>query len=334
MGIKLTSIIPRTNIDFNELKNKKVAIDASNMLYQFLASIRGQDGMPLMDSKGRITSHLMGIWTRLGNLLQKDIKMVVVFDGKPPELKFGTQESRSLKKEIAQKKYLKAKDEEDIDSMRKYAKQTSKLTPDMIKSSKELINAMGIPTIFAPSESDAQISFMSEKNDVDYVASSDYDCLLFGAKKLILNLTLSQKRKLPGGGFIYTKPELLELDDILKHLKINPDQLIALGILVGTDYNPKGIPGIGPKKALNLVQQYKKFDKMFSELKPDFNWKQIYAIFKSMPIMKNYQLKWSPPNEQKILKILVDEHDFSESRVNSLFEKIKPKEQKGLDSWN
>ena len=190
MGVKLTNIVPIKNISFEDLKNKKVGIDASNMLYQFLASIRGKDGTPLMDSKGRITSHLMGTWTRLSNLLQKQIKMVVIYDGKPPALKFGTQENRHEKKQIAQIKYEKAKYEEDIESMKKYAKQTSRLSQDMIKSSRELINAMGIPTIFAPSESDAQISFMNERGDIDYCASSDYDCLLHGARKLILNLIL------------------------------------------------------------------------------------------------------------------------------------------------
>ena len=140
---------------------------------------------------------------------------------------------------------------------------------------------------------------------------------------------------MPGGSFVYIRPELIELQDVLAHLKINQDQLIILGILVGSDYNPKGIPGIGPKKALNLVQQYKNFDKLFEELQPDFNWKQIYAIFKSMPIMKNYQLHWNQVDADKVIKLLVEKHEFSRERVEKALQLLtkKPVAQKGLDAW-
>jgi flap endonuclease-1 len=58
MGVDLGSIVPRTEIKFEDLKHKSVAIDAFNALYQFLSSIRGYDGSPLMNSKGGVTSHL------------------------------------------------------------------------------------------------------------------------------------------------------------------------------------------------------------------------------------------------------------------------------------
>ena len=120
---------------------------------------------------------------------------------------------------------------------------------------------------------------------------------------------------------------LIHNKTVLNYLKINQDQLIVMGILTGTDYNPKGIHGIGPKKALNLVQQYKNFDKLFSEIETDFNWKEIYAIFKSMPVMKNYQLKWASVNEDKVKEILVEEHDFSEGRINKALEKLSGTEE-------
>ena len=178
---------------------------------------------------------------------------------------------------------------------------------------------------------------MVERNDLYAFASSDADCLLHGCPRTIPNLTLSQTRKLPGGKFVYIQPHMIELKDVLDHLKVNQDQLIVMGILTGTDYNPKGIVGIGPKKALNLVIQFKKFDALFSELNPDFDWKKIYAIFKSMPVMKNYQLKWTKPDVEKIKKILVEKHEFSEERVDNQLKKlnqeIKKKEQKGLGEF-
>ena len=141
-----------------------------------------------------------------------------------------------------------------------------------------LLKAMGIPVIQAPSEADAQMAFMCEKKDVDYVASSDVDCLLYGAPRLLTNLTLSQKRRLPSGATVKITPEVIGLADVLNHLGIDRDKLIALAILVGTDYN-KGIKGVGPKTALKLVKQEKNFDKLFKDVNADFNWKKILRYF-------------------------------------------------------
>jgi len=337
MGVKLPGILPVKSIKWEELKGKKIAIDASNMLYQFISTIRQRDGTPLMDSRGNITSHLSGIFYRMANLMQKGILPCVCFDGKPPELKYQTQQLRRERKERAYEKYSKAKDEEDIDSMYKYSKQVTYLNNEMIKESKELLNAMGIPVIQSPSESDAQISFMTEKGDVDFGASSDHDCLLHGCPRLIPNLTLSQTRKVPGGSFVYIQPEVIELEDVLNHLGIDRDKLIVMGILSGSDYNPKGVPGIGPKKALNLVKQFNNFDALFKEVKADFNWKQIYAIFKSMPVMKEYQLKWDRINEDKIKEILVERHEFTLDRIEKTIKNLKKddkkKNQKGLGDF-
>ena len=83
--------------------------------------------------------------------------------------------------------------------------------------------------------------------------------------------------------------------------------------------------------------QFKKFDALFSTLEPDFDWKKIYAIFKSMPVMKNYQLKWTSPDIDKIKEILVEKHEFSEERVDNQLKKlnqeVKKKEQKGLGEF-
>lgn len=337
MGVKLTELFPKSEINYDLLKGKKIVVDASNVLYQFVSSIRQRDGTPLMDSKNRITSHLVGIFTRFSNLINKGIKLAVVFDGKPPLLKIKEQERRAFLKETAMEKFEEAKQEEDIASMYKYSKQATKLSREMFDESKELIKAMGIPVIQAPSESDAQMAFMNENDDVWACSSSDYDCLLHGAPRLIPNLTLSTVRKLPNGKVVKTQLELIDLKKGLKDLKITHDQLIALGILVGTDYNIGGVKGIGPKKALKLVLEHKNFDDLFTSVKTDFNWKEIYAVFKSMPIMKNYQMKWSEPDVEKIRRILIDEHDFSEERVQSTLEKLnevkKSREQKGLGDF-
>ncbi|MBI2148792.1 flap endonuclease-1 [Candidatus Woesearchaeota archaeon] len=340
MGVDLSGIIPRTEIDFNYLRNKIVGVDAFNTLYQFLSSIRGQDGNYLMDSKGKVTSHLQGLFSRSLNLMSKGIRLVFVFDGKPPELKFKENEERTSRKVFAEQKYREAANEDNFEEMYKYSKQFIRLNQDMIDESKALISALGLPYIQAPSEAEGQIAYMCKKKVIDFAASQDYDALLFGSPKLVRNLTLSQKRKVRGGKTVFTFLELIELDKVLKELNLTHDQLVVLGILIGTDFNGGGVKGIGPKKALKLVQNYKsinQFDKMFAELNIDFDWRKVYDIFVNLPFEEKFDLKWKKVDEIAVRKLLVDEHDFNLERINSLLDKYKEENknsnQKGLSDF-
>ncbi|MEK6906973.1 MAG: flap endonuclease-1 [Nanoarchaeota archaeon] len=336
MGLQISELVPKKQISFKDLENKKIAIDASQMLYQFLSSIRQQDGTPLMDSKQRITSHLQGIITRVTNLMAQNVKLYFIFDGKAPLLKVKEQEEREYRKQIAEERFKEAKEEQNEELMLRYSKQSIRVNNEMIQESKELIQALGLPVIQAPSEAEAQCAFMGEKGDVDYVGSTDYDCLLYGAPKLVKNLTVSQRRKIASGAYINVSPEVIELKEVLKNLGIKQDQLIILAILIGTDYH-EGVPRIGPKTALKLVRQYKNYDKLFKEVKADFNWKQIYATFKNMPVIKNYKLRYEKPDVEKIMKLLVDRHEFNQERVQKNIDRIinvkKTSEQNNLTKY-
>lgn len=321
MGLQISELVPKKEISFRDLENKKIAIDSYQMLYQFLSSIRQQDGTPLMDSKQKITSHLQGIITRVTNLMSQNIKLCFVFDGKAPLLKVKEQEEREYRKQLAEEKFQDAKEEHNEELMLRYSKQSIRLNREMIEESKELIKYLGLPVIQAPSEAEAQAAFMNERGDVDYVGSTDHDALLYGAPRLVRNLTVSQRRKVASGAYVNISPEVIELNQVLTNLDINQDQLIALAILVGTDYN-EGVPRVGPKTALRLVKQYKNFNDLFKEAKADFNWKQIYATFKNMPIIKNYKLKWEHPDVENILKLLVDRHEFNQERVQKNIDRI------------
>jgi len=337
MGVKLTSILEKKPITFDELTGKTIAVDFSNSAYQFLSSIRQPDGTLLMDSKGNVTSHLMGIWTRFSNLISKNIKLVIVLDGEMPALKRGTSEDRKERKKEAKEKFEEAYEEGDEKLMGLYAKQTSFLDKEMINESRELMEAIGLPVIQAPSEADSQMAYLNKNGDVWACGTSDVDPLLHGAGRIVTNLTISQRRKLSSGGTIKINPEVIDLNDTLKKLGVNQKQLIVLAILVGTDYNPEGIKGIGPKKALKLVKERNDYNKMFSELNADFDWKEIYELFENMDVLKKYKLKWESINAKKIRSILVDKHEFNEERVDKVISKLmesnKIKEQTGLGKW-
>jgi len=337
MGVDLGKIVPKKEIKFEDLNGKIIGVDAFNALYQFLSSIRGADGSLLQDSGGNVTSHLQGLFSRTLNLMGKGLKLVYVFDGDSPLLKYEEKEARLARKAEAKIKYQDAVDNENLDLMSKFSRQFMKLDNDMIEESKKLLMAMGIPVVQAKSEAEGQIAYMCKNKNLDYASSQDYDSLLFGAPKLVRNLTLSQKRKVAGGKTVFTFLEYIELEKVLQELGINHEQLIVLGILIGTDFNIGGIKGIGPKKALKLVKENSDFDKIFSSLNADFDWKEVYDIFANLPVNNNYELKWGNLDDEKIKKILVENHDFNEERINSVLEKFysetKPKTQKGLGDY-
>jgi len=331
MGVKISELVDKRDLKWDELSGKSLAVDASNVLFQFTSSIRQADGTPLMDSNGRVTSHLVGLFFRVPNLLQKGITPVFVFDGEAPALKEKTRAMRRQVKDRAREKYTKAVLEEDQEAEGKYARQFSYVTGDMFQESQELLAALGLPVVQAPSEAEAQCAYMAKKKVVWASASQDYDSLLFGAPRLVLNLTLSQKRKIAGGKYVYISPYLVELKDVLAKLELNQDELIVLGILVGTDYNPGGVHGIGPKKALKLLQGGKKFDAIFKELETDFDWKEIFDTFKKIPV-EDVSLHAGKLDVDKVKEILVDRHDFSEERVDSTLAKIRSVTSKPAES--
>jgi len=262
MGVKFKDLLQPEEISWDELRDKKIAVDASLMIYQFLSSIMQKDGTPLTDSNGNVTSHLVGIFSRVTNLMDKGLKLCFVFDGKAPELKNKERERRRERKNIASEKYEEAREKEDEEMMHRYSRQLSFLTHEMVEEAKELIKALGLPVIQAPSEAEAQAAYMCRKKDVWAVATQDADVLIHGAPKVLRNLTLSQK-KLSGSTYTRVHPEILELNKVLDNLGIDLDQLIVIAILIGTDFNVGGVKGLGPKKALKLVQDGKSFDVIF-----------------------------------------------------------------------
>ncbi|MBD3361333.1 flap endonuclease-1 [Candidatus Woesearchaeota archaeon] len=342
MGVNLKDLLIRKETSFKELNNKVLAVDSFNMLYQFLTTIRTADGTPLMDSKGNVTSHLIGLFSRTTSFLQKGLNPVFVFDGEKPELKTKELERRRSAKEEARVKYKIAVKKKDIEGMKKYAGRFSYLSKEMVEQAKELVKLLGLPVVQAPSEGEAQAAQLVKNNDAWAVVSQDYDSLLYGTERLVQNLSIAGRRKKVGKLAYHTvKPMLIKLSENLNNLKIDNEKLIVLSMLVGTDYNPGGVKGIGPKNALKLVQKHDDFDELFKEAKWDENcdvpWTDIFYLFKKMPVTSKYRIKFGQPDKEGLIKFLVKGHDFSLDRVNNALEPIikinKAKSQKSLGDF-
>jgi len=343
MGVALKELIAAKEVGISDLSGKILVVDSYNLLYQFLTTIRGVDGALLVDSKGEVTSHLVGLFSRTAKLMQHGLKLAFVFDGTAPKLKKEERERRKGMKIEAEKAYNQAKKKKDIDEMKKYASRTTRLTPKLVDEAKELITALGLPIVQAPSEGEAQAAKIVEMGDAYAIVSQDFDSLIHGATKLVRNLSIAGKRKKTNKlSYETIKPEIINLSDNLNNLGIDQNQLIVLSMLVGTDYNIGGVKGLGPKKSLDLVKKHKNnFDDLFEEAKWgdhfDFPWTEVYYLIKKMPVSEKYSLEWNDVDQEKLIKLLVDKHDFSEERVNNTLKKLmeekESKKQKGLGDF-
>lgn len=203
MGVNLSGLVEPKTIELSDLRGKTVAIDAYNMIYQFLSIIRQPDGSPLCDKEGRVTSQLSGILYRTSNLICQGIEPIFVFDGKPNELKKATLDERKERREKATAEWEEAKEAGDMKKAFSKAQQTSRMTPEIRGSSKSLIKALGLPMVEAPSDGEAQAAYMCKKGSVYAAASQDFDSLLFGTPTLVRNMTITGRRKIPGLSLIH-----------------------------------------------------------------------------------------------------------------------------------
>lgn len=325
MGVNFTPIILKREVELFSLRDKLIAVDGNGELYQFLALIRMPDGTPLRGPDGNITSHLVGLLYRTTRLIgEYGIKPVFVFDGKPPELKGKELERRREIKERYRAEYELALAEGDLKKAFSKATMTSRLTPPMIEDAKKLLSLLGIPYVQAPSEGEAQASFMVKKGDAWATGSKDYDSLLFGTPRLARFITISGREFLPSKGkFRPLKPELIELDEIFRVYGITQEQLIDIAILVGTDFN-EGVKGIGPKKALSLIKEYGCIENLPHEIKEQVKgFEEIRRIYLKPEVTENYNISFKEIDEKGLIKFLCEEKGFSQKRVETALERMK-----------
>jgi flap endonuclease-1 len=342
LGVDFRDIVPKVVVELKDLGGKTIAIDAFNAIYQFLSIIRQPDGTPLMDGTGKVTSHLSGLFYRTCNLVEMGIKPVYVFDGVPPVLKRAEIERRHQVKVEAAAQYEKAVVKGDVPKMRMLAQATTTMKDYMKTDSQRLLDLMGLPWIQAPSEGEAQAAHMTRKGVADYCASQDYDSLLFGAPMLLRNVTISGRRKLPSKNvYVDIVPETISLNDSLKALGITYEQLIDVGILIGTDFNSDGIRGLGPKTAVKLIKQHGTLEQAVPHIKNatfPYPPADIREIFLHPHVTDDYKVEWRELDVDGIVNFLVREKDFSEDRVRKSVEKMQAgaSKQKGkttLEKW-
>ena len=317
MGLPLKDIVTAQEIPWEALAGRILAVDGYNAAYQFLATIRQRDGQLFCDAEGRVTSHLMGVFYRTTSLLREGVLPVWVFDGKPPERKAGTIRQRLLSKEKAEEAWQAALAAGDLETARRKAAQTSRLTRPMVEELTALLEALGVPAFQAPGEGEAQAAFMAAKGTVWAAASEDYDSLLFGAPRLVRGLAAR------GHGGRSPGAQLIDRDDLLGSLGIDAEELILLGLLVGTDFN-EGARGYGPKKALKLVREHLGFDATAARAGLDpAEAREVAEIFRHPNAVEVPVPTFGPVDEEAVHRLLVDTHGFAEDRVRAAVQRAR-----------
>lgn len=328
MGIqglaKLIADVAPGAIKENDIKSyfgRKVAVDASMCIYQFLIAVR-QDGNMLQNEEGETTSHLMGMFYRTIRMVEHGIKPVYVFDGKPPQLKSGELAKRSERRAEAEKLLEAAQEAGEVENIEKFNKRLVKVTKQHNDECKKLLSLMGIPYVDAPCEAEATCAALVKAGKVYAVATEDMDALTFGTPLLLRHLTASEAKKLPIQEFHLTRA--------LEDIGISQEQFIDLCILLGSDYC-ETIRGIGPKRAIELVRQHKTIEEIMDNIDlkkypvPE-NWlhKEARQLFLEPEVVdvNGVELKWIDPDEEALVAYMCGEKQFSEDRIRNGAKKL------------
>lgn len=339
MGVDISQILHPRKISLSQLAGRVVAVDAFNSLYQFLSIIRLPDGTPLRNRDGEVTSHLSGLFYRCVNFIEAGMKPVFVFDGEPPSLKRDTIRQRTEARIEAEEAWKEALAAGEVRQAWTKATRASRLTGMMIEDSKRLLDYMGIPHVQAPSEGEAQAAFMVETGKADAAASQDFDSVLFGCPRLIRNLAISGKRRIPRTDrFVQVEPEEILLSELLESLGINREQLVDMCILIGTDYHP-GIKGIGPKKAHNIISRFGSIDAAVEEgtIGMIDSLEELRSIFLNPSVSQHEEFRWTEVDRGAVLSFMCDRNGFSADRISSALDRVSKSKQpsglQSLDKW-
>ncbi len=296
-------------IDSNDFKGEKVAIDISIILYQVIIAIRNS-GSDLINSKGEITSHILGLFNKTIKLLKKNIIPIYIFDGKPPKFKAKVLEAR---REMKKRAFIKLNNVTNEKEKIKYFKRTVTVTKKQTEQCKELLDLMGIPYISAPEEADSQCAYLARSGIAQSVSTEDMDILTFGANKIYRSLTS------------YKKPTLeIKLDDILKNTDLTYDQFIEFCILLGCDYCER-VRDVKPDIIYNYYYKYKNIPDTLKAMELDNiripkmeDYEKYKNYFKCAPFKSvEFPLNITKPNIKKLTDLLVNKYGLIKSRIYS-----------------
>ncbi|KAF2324090.1 hypothetical protein GH714_006568 [Hevea brasiliensis] len=260
----------------------------SGRLFEWLQIVVGRTGTEMLTNEaGEVTSHLQGMFTRTIRLLEAGIKPVY---------------SRRADANADLAQAVEAGNKEDIE---KFSKRTVKVTKQHNEDCKRLLKLMGVPVVEAPSEAEAECAALCKSGKVYAVASEDMDSLTFGAPRFLRHLMDPSSRKIPVMEFEVSK-------------------------VLGT-VNWR-------QTALKLIRQHGSIENILEninkeryQIPEDWPYQEARRLFKEPVVLADEEepeIKWTAPDEEGLITFLVNENGFNSDRVTKAIEKIKAAKNK------
>jgi DNA polymerase I len=190
-----------------------------------------------------------------------------------------------------------------------------------IKRVWEIIGALNIP-LFAQQEYEADdiIGTLAQK----VVKKKAVEVIIVTGDKDIMQLIEPKiKVYVPRKGF--AEPEMFDQKKVKEVLGINPSQIIDYKALIGdSSDNYPGVPGIGPKTAVGLLEKYGSFQKIYQNLgkiKPLVAEKLKAGKSSGLLSKKLATIITNVPLKFSLEKCLL--HDYDQQKAVKLFEELE-----------
>ncbi|KAM6139271.1 flap endonuclease GEN homolog 1 [Phoenicopterus ruber ruber] len=214
----------RQPVNLSSLKGKTLAVDLSLWVCE---------AQTVKKMIGVVTKpHLRNLFFRFSFLTTMGIKLVFVTEGEAPKLKADTMSKRNEMRYGPSKKVG--------------ASRTGRsLFKAILKECLELLECLGVPWVQAAGEAEAMCAYLNAKGHVDGCITNDGDVFLYGAQTVYRNFAMNAKDPLLD---CYT------MSSIKEKLGCDRESLIGLAVLLGCDYLPKGVPGVGKEQVLKLIE--------------------------------------------------------------------------------
>ncbi|NXN39228.1 GEN endonuclease, partial [Rhinoptilus africanus] len=214
----------RQPVNLSSLKGKTLAVDLSLWVCE---------AQTVKKMIGVVTKpHLRNLFFRFSFLTSMGIKLVFVMEGEAPKLKADTMSKRNEMRYGPSKKVGAARTGRS-------------LFKAILKECLELLECLGVPWVQAVGEAEAMCAYLNAEGHVDGCITNDGDVFLYGAQTVYRNFAMNAKDPVLD---CYT------MSSIKEKLGCDRESLIGLGVLLGCDYLPKGVPGVGKEQALKLIE--------------------------------------------------------------------------------
>ncbi|XP_026486952.2 exonuclease 1 [Vanessa tameamea] len=178
-------------------------------------------------------------------LLSRNIKPILVFDGRHLPAKAMTESKRRESRHTSKKRAAELLSLGKIEEARSFIRRSVDITHSMALALIKECRKRNVDCIVAPYEADAQLAYLNVNNFAQLVITEDSDLILFGCTKVLFKMDLDGM-----GTLVETAKLPLIMKCPIEHYTF--DKFRQMCIMSGCDYLAS-LPGIGLAKARQFV---------------------------------------------------------------------------------